>query len=956
MSCSRSALRRAVSAAICLGVSPFAHAAVVHDSNLTWRTLTSAHFAVHYHDGEEVRARQVVGLAERVHNRLSAVFNWIPLERTEIVLTDEYDVSNGYTSVFPANRMELLLTPPDGLNSLEDNAGWLETVITHEYTHVLHLDKVRGLPAHLRNVFGRFFLLFPNALEPTWLIEGMAVYYETDRARGIGRGQSSYFDMLMRMEVAGGGPKPLRQVNQPMDTWPQGYVPYLYGVQFENFVAQRNGEDSIQKWVTNYSDRIIPFRIITNSKVSYGKGLAGMWDEFVKDRRDHYGAQISTIRNGGEAAGERVTHEGYYASGARGLEDGTVFWTRFDGKNDPALMVLRPGVAAPERLAKVHYGARIAVHPQAGVLLAQPEVCRNARYYYDLYRVDPQTGSTDRLTHCARYRAAAWSPDGQRIVAVHQELGQSALDILDREGKQIERIWSGAADEVVGDLDWSPDGTAVVASVWRRDTGWNIELLTLADRRWRMLTKDSAIEAQPQFTRDGKAVLFSSDHGGVYNLRRVHIADGRVETLSNVVGGAFYPTEAGADNGIYYLGYGSDGFDLYRLGVPIARTTPAAAPGASGQALPPAPIPADLQVSDYSPYNGLRPRWWFPHLVVESGRTEIGAQTSGWDALTRHIYYLDAAYDVTNSSPVGSIDYIYDRWYPILKFGGSRWNLLERNSDDEVTRVRHSDTLQAEAVFPLLSYDSRWSLHAAALETREADARLLRGATAEPADHDSLAGLALVFDSSKRFPLSISRSHGREVHLVAEDSDAIKRSDYTGRIYTFDWREFVPLGSEHVLAVRLVEGWGTDAPRPFKLGGNAGAAQTPPLLGSTLLQTPFNVRQYALRGYPEGRGELEGRRMQLATLEWRFPVRRIERGIMIPPMALQQVYGSAFVDTGATWHQGSSPDHYRSGIGLEANADVTLFYSVPFTLRLGVARGVNNGGETQAYLRIGSSF
>ena len=42
--------------------------------------------------------------------------------------------------------------------------------------------------------------------QPDWLIEGLAVYHETDRARGIGRGQSSYFDMLMRMEVARGVP------------------------------------------------------------------------------------------------------------------------------------------------------------------------------------------------------------------------------------------------------------------------------------------------------------------------------------------------------------------------------------------------------------------------------------------------------------------------------------------------------------------------------------------------------------------------------------------------------------------------------------------------------------------------------------------------------------------------------------------------------------------------------
>src|SRR3989344_4690352 len=117
-------------------------------------------------------ARAAVAIAEQVHARLSKLFNWEPQEPAEIVLTDEYDVANGYAMVFPADHMTLFLAPPDGVNSLEDNAGWLETVITHEYAHILHLDKARGAPRGLRHAFGRFPLLFPNAYEPLWLIEG----------------------------------------------------------------------------------------------------------------------------------------------------------------------------------------------------------------------------------------------------------------------------------------------------------------------------------------------------------------------------------------------------------------------------------------------------------------------------------------------------------------------------------------------------------------------------------------------------------------------------------------------------------------------------------------------------------------------------------------------------------------------------------------------------------------
>jgi outer membrane protein assembly factor BamA len=153
-----------------------------------------------------------------------------------------------------------------------------------------------------------------------------------------------------------------------------------------------------------------------------------------------------------------------------------------------------------------------------------------------------------------------------------------------------------------------------------------------------------------------------------------------------------------------------------------------------------------------------------------------------------------------------------------------------------------------------------------------------------------------------------------------------------------------------------VEGYGTDDPRPFQLGGSAGAAPALPLLGEALAGSPFNRRVYPLRGYPEGLAALAGRRMRLASLEWRFPIARTERGIMTPPLALHQWSGTLFADSGGAWQEGGAPSAYRSGAGLELNFDSALFYSLRFNLRLGYAHGFDAGGEDQVYLRIGVPF
>ncbi len=933
-----------------------AHAAVVHDSNIDWRSVRGPHFIVHYPSGAEAQAQQVMAIAERVHRQLSSEFNWQPRSPTEIVISDEYDLSNGFAMPFPANRINLWLAPPDDLGTLEDHAGWLETVIQHEYTHILHLDKARGFPKVLRSIIGRaptiFPNVFPNAFQPTWLIEGLAVYHETDRARGIGRGQSSLFDMYMRKEVEG-GMKPLRQVNQEVDTWPAGIVPYLYGVQFYNYVAERYGADKVQRWVENYSGNGIPYRISSNSQRTIGRSLDNAWDDFTRDRQSHYGAQLEAIRARGEQAGERLSMDGYSASQAVALPDGTIFYTAFDGRSPAAIMVLRPGANKPQRLTDIYRYARIDAHPVAGVLLAQPERCRNARLAYDLYRVDVKDGDMTRLTQCARYRHAAWHPDGAHIVAVHSELGQSRLDLLDEKGKFQQTLWQGQDGETIADLAWSPDATQIVASVWRRDSGWNLELFSINDKRWRALTRDAAIDMQPRFARDGKSVLFSSDHGGVYNLRRLELASGKIATLTNVTGGAFYPAE-GQDGVLYYVGYGSNGFDLYRVrpGNFATPTAPAAASGIVARA--PDPVVTGA-AEDYSPWHGLLPRWWWPHIVYDIGRREFGAATAGTDALFRHLYFVDAAYDFKVRSGVGQADYIYDRWWPVFKLHAERENDFTRGNNHEVSRVRHDDNAQVEIALPWLTFEDRFSLHAAVVTNRESDARLYQNASPQPATQDSLTGVAAVWETANVYPLSISRNYGREVRLVAENSDAFD-GDYTGKIYTLDWREFIPLGGEHVLALRLAEGWGTDNPRPFKLGGSRGASEVPSVLENLGVDTPFNVRRYALRGYPEGLASLAGRRMQLASLEWRFPIQRIERGIMSPPMALHQLSGVAFVDSGVTWSQGGSPDDRRLGAGMELHADSALLYSVRFNLRLGYAHGFDDDGENQIYLRIGSSF
>jgi len=196
------------------------------DPSLRWRTLETPHFAVHFAEQRRGEARLVAGVAEAVYPRVTGMLDWRPQDRVHLVILDAADFANGYASPLPFNNFAIFLAPPDE-GELLQNRAWLELVITHEFTHIVHLDKAQGPPDSLRRIFGRLALLFPNALEPTWITEGLAVYSESDPSRGYGRLGQSQFEGMMRAEAARGF-LTLREVNADGRGFPLNRD-YLYG-------------------------------------------------------------------------------------------------------------------------------------------------------------------------------------------------------------------------------------------------------------------------------------------------------------------------------------------------------------------------------------------------------------------------------------------------------------------------------------------------------------------------------------------------------------------------------------------------------------------------------------------------------------------------------------------------------------------------------------------------------
>ena len=155
------------------------------DPSARWETLHTAHFLIHFNPPLEDQARRLAVNAERAYAALAREVVE-PRGPIDIVLADNYDVTNGQATPFPTNRIIVWAYPPADAMSLRFYGDWNALVIQHELTHIFHLDRTRGWWRTAQVVFGRNPFLMPNLYTPAWLTEGLAVYYES-RLTGFGR-------------------------------------------------------------------------------------------------------------------------------------------------------------------------------------------------------------------------------------------------------------------------------------------------------------------------------------------------------------------------------------------------------------------------------------------------------------------------------------------------------------------------------------------------------------------------------------------------------------------------------------------------------------------------------------------------------------------------------------------------------------------------------------------------
>ncbi|MBS1959026.1 MAG: PD40 domain-containing protein [Bdellovibrionales bacterium] len=952
-----------------------------------YKTFETEHFNFIYQEGYFAFSERAAVHLEHAHEVLSPILKWEPRGKTNILVVDNSDSANGLT--MPPLRVGIVLiaTPPDAWYATSYSDDWIKLLVFHEYTHMLNIDATSNWMEALRILFGD--VIRPNGLWPTWMLEGLAVYYET-RTSHMGRGRSPYYDAVLRaflqdnkLDNAENFGMTLDRVNGNPPMFPGGEIAYLFGYemwqQMANNYPDRSKAESDMGELSYHSSHRIPFFINGNQENVTGKDWYEVWDDFVKASKTRLTAQIDQIKKSPTSVFEPVTDADYSAVGGAISPDGKwLAYTKSSTVRRTGLYLKDLSTGKEVRANDKNEGVGLAfTNDSKKLIYSSIERFNTYQSFSDLFAYDLASGSNTRLSHGMRAKDPTISPDGSTVAFIKVQHGTHTL-------------WSAAlgkrnGDFAIGNLkviyrpkDFSILGTPKYLNANRivfseQSLGQaqsDIRVLNVKTNEVLTLWTDHSMNRSVAVNRG--TVLFVSNRGGVDNLYELADVQGvkSVNRVSNVVTGLALPFVA-PNGALWASALTSVGYQIGKL-----QRLPAIPPSASATAVdirPNAPEPlaeavaepkslnlTESQATEYSPWSSLLPRQWAPIAFFDYSSyagAEIGSSILGFDSTGHHQYAALAAYHFKTATVDPYLGYTYYGFRPVINLSGSS-STADIASDPAGSFYKRSNEASIEFSFPV-----RWtfssltpSLYVGANWNSIRDlATGDRVGSPEPDYNRSRVpffGLGVSFQSLEQSRLGFMPERGEQFSIATEGRKYDE--DYGLWKYLATYTQYIPVGDHSVLKPRIR--WigssrtalgagdrfvsladGRDSSNPFDRG------------------TQTTIGKLGIRGYVTDNA-FSARNVGIASLEYHFPFWSIFRGPGTLPAFIEQAHGFVFAD-GNYIQRVAGGERFLPSVGGGVSLDSRFFGYVPVKFNVEYQNGLKKGefGDDSIFFSIESN-
>ena len=552
---------------------------------LSWRVIETEHFRILYHQGEEEIARQSARVAEEIYPGITQYYEFEPSGKTLIIFTDTDDFANGESSYF---RNLIRITASSLDMPLRGRSDWLENVITHEYTHIVSLQRADTFGRHLPILIlsalengssrGRpraFQLLdvawtfpLPGSITPRWFSESTAQIGATTCGSDS---WDTHRDMFLR---ACWKDEKLLPLDEMGTLWGKGAweaeLVYNQGFALGIYLKDRYGEDVLKRliheqgrgWHWDFRNTIEEVTGEESGDVFRG------WRDCLEKR---YREQLEGIEEN-EIKGEEFSGRGKLNLSPRYSPDGEWIAYLSSGGSDylATSLLIAPREWGGDPLhvrGGVSAGAAFAPDGRSLIYSRRELSTLRGNHFSDLYLYDLEEKKEYQLTRGLRASEPDWSPSGINIAFVRNAGGTKNIWIMDleKEEDELQELTAFPPGTQVYSPVFSPSGERIAfgilnegsEDIWAVDLkGTVVPLLTGPEN-----------ERDPAWV-DEDTILFSSDEGGIFNLYSFNTPTGMRETVTRLATGAFQPAVDPQGEKIAYSYFSSEGYRIYALDTP----------------------------------------------------------------------------------------------------------------------------------------------------------------------------------------------------------------------------------------------------------------------------------------------------------------------------------------------------------------------------------------------------
>jgi len=511
------------------------------------------------------------------------MLGWQPSEATTILLQDFADYGNASAYAAPRGMLVFDVAPLSHAFETFPASERMYSLMNHELVHVVQSDIASEQDRRWRRFFlgkvaadGRnpesllySYLTVPRYTAPRWYSEGGAVFIETWMGGGLGRAQGGYDEMVFRAMVRDDSHfyDPLGLVSRGTQVDFQGMASaYLYGTRFFTWLAYAYSPEKVLAWIRRdegsaryYSDQF---------ERVFGIPLEDAWQNWIKFEHEFQQANLAEVRKFPITPRTKLVGSAVGSISRMFYDEAT--GTIYAGFRYPGVVehvgALNTRDGSFRRLADIkgamHYRVTsLAYDPGSGTVF----YVNDNFALRDLMAVDVKTGDVRMLIQDASIGEMAFNPIDRSLIGVRHEGGLATLVRIPHPYSEWKAIHTFPWEHVPSDLDVSPDGRLLSATM-SDDKGeqflrvWELEKLLAGDTK--PLSEFRFGQSVPEsfvFSPDGRYLYGSSYYTGVSNIFQYTVATGAIAAVSNAETGLFRPAPL-ADGRLVVLDYTGDGF------------------------------------------------------------------------------------------------------------------------------------------------------------------------------------------------------------------------------------------------------------------------------------------------------------------------------------------------------------------------------------------------------------